>query len=115
MTSTIERGLPADVYDTLEFSVLAYKGIGAPSVFTEWGNAESGPCCLYGHGLLASNSGRGVLTNRIARILAKAGIEPQDSDRAVYAIRQRRNKSCDYRVDWKEFTRECNIVRGDNP
>lgn len=49
-----QRVLPADVYDTLELSVLAFKGISAPSAYRGYPAGDC-PNCLYGHAEFASN------------------------------------------------------------
>lgn len=95
------RVLPAVVYDTLEFSCLAFNGIGAGSFF--FGDA---PLCYVGH-LAAAQVIRGVATRE------PFGISEDMNDKAVAVINRRKKVNGAFRVSWPEFTRELQIVRGE--
>jgi hypothetical protein len=107
-----KRVLPADVFDTLEFSVLAAKGIGAPSVYK--GNpCGSRPNCLYGHAEFASNAGpKSLFDNPIADALVRI-IRPDESDQAVFEINRRKKVSGLAPVSWAEYTKETGLTRGE--
>lgn len=114
------RVLPADVYDTLEFSALVFGGIGAGPIYT---NSEGGPCpvCAHGHLQLARGiDGRTALDDFMAdrgpsRILVDAGIDGGESDVAVVRINTRKGHGtyCDGRVSFKDWCAELGVVRGE--
>jgi hypothetical protein len=92
------RTLPADVYDTLELSALAYGGIGHGQLYTEFGNRESGPCCALGHAYLA-DVGRDM-----ENALLAAKIDGAKNDAAFRAD--------EGRISFAEWCRRLNVVRG---
>jgi hypothetical protein len=110
-----QRVLPADVYDTLEFSALVFHGIGQPNVFTDARNFGTGGCgepvCILGHAAFATDTNSGF-HNRIGYALHAAGVAGRISDETVRRINARKKVSQYARVSWEEFTRELNIVRG---
>jgi hypothetical protein len=101
------RILPADVYDTLELSALAYGGIGAGHYF-DYGDLTrpKAPRCAFGHAYLATTtSGRAFdwAENQLTDALTMADISPQDNDAAVGAAE---------RIPFAEWCRRLNVVRG---
>lgn len=100
----IKRVLPADVYDTLELSALAYDGIGAGRFCR-----DNTPCCVFGHAYRAVAVGLDVITDA----LRSAGIGINNNDEAVERINKRKNKPFDTRVSFAEWCAELGVVRGD--
>lgn len=83
--------LPADVYDTLELSALAYGGIGGGFYFS-----HGIPCCPLGHARAA-----GILW----RELFAADINECVNDHALGDAGQR--------VSFEEWCRRLNVVRSE--
>lgn len=107
-----QRVLPADVFDALELSVLAYKGVGQPAVQVYDENCKGiGPCCIYGHAIWAEDTNV-IYAGEIATALSRAGISGLESDEAIASINRRRGRDPERRVSWPAYTRELNIVRG---
>lgn len=98
------RVLPADVFDTLELSALAYGGIGAGAFFI-----YDGPCCIHGHAYEAEGNG----DVGISLALRFAGIHPAVNDCAVNRINERKHKKCESRVSFAEWCEELGVVRGE--
>lgn len=96
-----QRVLPADVYDTLEFSALAFGGIGAGL----WSDNDGQPVCIQGHALVDGS---------VFSCVSRARLSIVTNDTAVAQINKRRGREPEARVTWKEYTRELNIVRGDS-
>lgn len=111
-----QRVLPADEFDALELSVMAFKGVGQPNVFTDIsrfgaGPSTGSPVCILGHAAYLTDTDSPW--NSIGNALYKIGIRGSTSDAAVRAINARKRVSQYARVSWKEYTHELNIVRGD--
>lgn len=110
------RVLPADVYDTLEFSALAFEGIGSWNVYAR--PAPSLPadpnytCCIIGHAIVAADDDS--QDNPIVRTLDTAQIDVIKNDKAVNEINQRKGVSdLDARITFQEWCKELNVVRGE--
>lgn len=101
-----KRILPADAYDTLEFSALAYGGIGAGHYFDP--KHEDMPLCAIGHFHAAERSwGMAECAFR------NLGLSGNDSDLAVEAINRRRKvRPLRRRVPFRLWARELGIERG---
>lgn len=111
-----ERVLPADVYDTLELSALAYGGIGAGLLIR-----LDEPCCAIGQMIEA-----GVPINLPEQYgdFPVYGFTARESDDAVEAINSLHGNTIDWRVGtWRRvgtwdrvpFAAWChrlNVVRG---
>lgn len=113
------RVLPADIYDTLEFSALAFGGIGAGPIFTYGPRAEPCPVCAHGHLQLADGSDAQTAMNRwlddegVSATLIKADIWGRDSDLAVEGINLRRDRrNIQARVTFEEWCAALDVVRG---
>lgn len=102
--------LPADVYDTLELSALAYGGVGGGWHFDSREQPPT-PLCAYGHAAFADALPR----NDVTRALGDAGIGPFGNDDAVARINERRGKFCYARVSFEEWCQALNVVRGEQP
>lgn len=107
-----KRVLPADAYDALELSALAFGGIGAGK-FTSDGVGDGDgptdiPVCAIGHAQACDARPAGP--TRIA--LWCANVLASDSDRAVRAINKRLGKPSEARVAFEEWCRKLNVVRG---
>lgn len=107
-----KRILPADVYDALELSALAYGGIGAGR-WVEDGGAGFGsapadiPVCASGHAFAADP------TNEMWHVLQSADLGIRHNDPAVVRINVRRGN--DYslaRVSFAEWCAELGVERG---
>jgi hypothetical protein len=86
--------LPADVYDTLEFSSLAYGGIGAGS-YT--GGRDWAPLCVYGHASYADSG------SEMWGALSAAGVGINQNDKAV---------GSKGRIPFGEWCKRLNVARG---
>lgn len=111
MTTKEKRILPADVYDALEFSALAFGGVGGQAWFTDGsvtGNTpDACPICIAGHAYAIEPAA--ILDNAIRRLVPSLG----QNDAAVQRINRRKGAKSNARVSWKEYTREIPIVRGE--
>jgi hypothetical protein len=96
-----QRVLPADVYDALELSALAFGGIGAGS----WGE-EDEPCCIVGHAVTVGIPGVEYWTSDALEIGERA------NDAAVERINSRLGLPSRTRVLWADYCAELNVVRG---
>ena len=95
----MKRVLPADVYDTLEFSALVYGGIGR-DLYWDYNDT---PCCIHGHAMMAAGSASWINSlNPIVIALRDAGIHEKLNDRAVG----------DDRISFRTWCRRLNVVRG---
>lgn len=101
MTS-MKRVLPPDVYDALEFSALAFGGIGAGS----WGEPDY-PVCSIGHLVAAEVPGVNLMSRPPV-----VPVSEDENDDAVRRINRRKKKSGTSRVTFSEWCRELGIVRG---
>lgn len=101
------RTLPADVYDALELTALAYDGIGQPDEF----DSSGAPVCILGH---AAFAGGDIYDSPLAESLRKAfaWIPGANSDEAVERINERRGKPPQERVPFSEWCKELDVVRG---
>lgn len=108
----VERVLPADVYDALELSALAFGGIGAPQVWERTNNDV--PCCIWGHSAFATGHEYSFNDKSpVRKALNRVRIDgADDSDPAVYAINDRRRRPRDSRVSFAAWCAELGVVRG---
>lgn len=106
-----KRVLPADVYDALEFSALAFGGIGAGSYWGECRGEEiDKPMCAIGHRwAIAPGEGEDSVT---WAAFVSADIEEYVNDAAVRAINARLGKPQDSRVTFEQWCKELNVIRG---
>lgn len=111
--------LDADVYDALEFSALAFDGIGSGTWF-EFTNPLSlfpqtiTPCCGEGHAIAVcepwvNNSAGG---GEALKALQDIGVTFTKSDDACNAINKRLGTSWDTRVTFEQWAKQLGIVRG---
>jgi hypothetical protein len=112
MGDVTTRVLPADVYDALELSALAYGGIGQPEI-----HRGEAPCCLYGH--LAEVSGtdsiwelRPEIDEALTRPELYGYVDGDTSDIAVRKINRSLGKPVESRVSFKQWCKELGVVRG---
>jgi len=110
MTATAKpRVLPADVYDTLELSALAFGGIGRGSYFDEDENSEPPvtPCCIHGHGMVAGrlNPPRPWEESQVNDALWTADIGVNTND-SIF-------QPDETRISFEEWCKRLNVVRGD--
>lgn len=107
MTATT-KVLPADVFDTLEFSALVYGGIGGGSTREIDGVT---PLCAYGHGYAAT----GPDDSTIFHALANAGLSASHNDTAVQRVNARRGEQYSYaRISFENWCKELGVVRGES-
>lgn len=107
---TTQRVLNKDVYDTLEFSALAFGGIGGGSMFDcdETGAVEV-PFCAVGHLRFFSGD------TDVEYVTTKGGagaISVWENDAAVREINRRRRAFPGARVTFKQWCKELNVIRG---
>ena len=100
------RVLPADVYDTLEFSALVFGGIGRLA-WRACGPHGTVPLCALGHATVADP------TDTMRRALHAADIFAAENDAAVLSINLRKNSPRSARVSFGEWCKELNVIRGD--
>lgn len=121
MTTQTQRVLPADVYDTLEFSSLAFGGIGGGYLTEEQRRGEydsspasATPFCVIGHAGVATQAS--YWFNPITEALNKAflSIPAVENNLAVKKINERRHAKDDRaRVTFRQWCKELGVVRGD--
>ena len=97
-----KRVLPADVWDTLELSALAFEGIGAGHMF----DADI-PLCVVGHACYADSP-----SGAVEDALWAADIWGPSNDFAVRTINRRRGTYSEARVPFEDWAKELNVVRG---
>lgn len=93
--------LPADIYDALELSALAFGGIGRG---IDWLNDSEGatcPICVHGHANYLEDG-----TDAISRALYEAGISRYENDKRIVGSGGR--------ISWATYCRRGNIVRGED-
>jgi len=105
--------LPADVYDALELSALAYGGIGAgkdtENMYRCGYEADAIPWCAYGH----ARAAQALIAGEVSRALSKIQLRPGGSDFAVNDINLRLgSESINARVSFAEWCAELRVVRG---
>lgn len=107
------RVLPADVYDTLELSALAYGGIGAQR-FYDQDYPVGEPYCAFGHAYFASGSTDSpyMTDNKITAALVKAGIYVADNDKAVRRYNTQLGRHPNARIPFDDWCRILNVRRG---
>ena len=111
MTTATKRVLPADVYDALEMSALAYGGIGARH-WTDAGSTGYGadpldvPFCISGHARACDPS------RTVNAELHHADISIVTNDTAVRAINARKRGPLTARVTFAEWCAELGVERG---
>jgi hypothetical protein len=112
--------IPAMLFDYLEFSALAFGGIGAGhelelgkkryDAFDEPKKGEA-PFCVWGMAYRKDDSEE---TDELFTLMEN-GIEIDDNDEAVRIINERKGKTGEAlndRVSWPEYTKELGILRG---
>lgn len=113
--AAVVRVFPADVFDTLEFSALAFGGIGAGRYFERErdsinrASALDRPVCAIGHAHAVDP------TREVEDTVRRVNIHGDVSDAAVKAINARRGvtprKS---RVSFTDWCAELGVVRGES-
>lgn len=107
------RVLPADIYDTLELSALAYGGIGAERLAVGRANR---PFCAMGHLWAASTADFSWDGGPLPiPVLAAwdAGIGGAVNDNAVRRINERKKRPKCSRVSFAEWCAELRVERAD--
>jgi hypothetical protein len=101
-----ERVLPADVYDALELSALAFGGVGGGD-YSE--GVDHNPCCIHGHAASAC----GGMPWQWTFLNDMIGVSTVTSDRAVARINARLEAAYeDARVPFSDWCAELGVVRG---
>lgn len=97
--------LPADIYDALELSALAFNGIGHGR-FDDGGDDDGTLCprCVHGHAMFADNNASGAPSD-LTDALWRAGLTYGTNDMIV---------GQGERISWDEYCRRGNIVRGED-
>lgn len=109
------RVLPADVYDTLEFSALVYRGVGADASIVLRGVGEGNPLCIAGHAQEATGASMILWQDPVGIALKDAGITATINDYAVHAVNRRRGRrDHSTRIPFREWCAELGVVRGDS-
>lgn len=114
MSAATKRVLPADVFDALELSAMAFGGIGA-----YYTNRDAAPHCVFGHAAFASGvpamfSQEGAGTE-VGHALCVAGISALNNDDAVAAILARTHRRRDTgKATFAEWCAELGVVRGES-
>lgn len=105
------RVLPADVYDTLEFSALVFGGIGAGAVYDYEVADQNIPYCVLGHAIAATDDRR---AEQIMGPLRRAEIDVLQNDAAVEAVNARKGaRSPSWaRISFSEWRAQLGVVRG---
>jgi hypothetical protein len=100
-----KRVLPADVYDALELSALAFGGIGG-------GDYACGgePLCVHGH--LSAMCGYETWQFAEEATVGYALLNATENDQAVATINRRRGKPAESRVPFDLWCAELGVVRG---
>jgi hypothetical protein len=91
---------------------LAWGGIGHGQMYREWGFADTGPWCVYGHAAIATNTVGSCRDNEIGRALVTAGITVDANDEAVVTINSRADRRLTARVTFGKWCAELGVVRG---
>jgi hypothetical protein len=118
-TKVARAPLNADVYDALEFSALAFKGIGKGRWFTgDWdptSNTALDPCCGEGHAITVCDvtSNTHFTHTEALEALHSIGVKYWDSDDAVQDINKRLGREPATPVTFKQWTRELGIKRAE--
>lgn len=99
-----QRVLPADAYDAMELSAMAFGGIGLGRVW----DSHHRPVCAYGHAAFACDVDN--VSNPIFDALRGAGIDSIESDKVV----RRLAGSPTARVPFTDWCAELGVVRGDS-
>jgi len=108
-----QRVLPADVYDTIEFSALAFGGIGG-SFLLEGVGDDAVPYCAWGHAIRAEVPDIDTMPNLFKRACEFFPLSIADNDSAVQRINARKGvRERNARVTFAEWAKELNIVRGE--
>jgi hypothetical protein len=107
--------LPADVYDTLHFSALAFGGIGGGSL-EDHATMPPEPRCFIGH---LEAAGVPVDRPKLYGQHPIYGITADDSDNAVVEVNRTLGNVRTYgrrsywaRIPFEEWCRRLNVVRG---
>lgn len=111
MNAATKWVLPADVFDTLEFSALAFGGIGPYAVMR-----AGRPCCAYGHaafacGEIVVSSGE-AKTTEMGAALWRCGVGVVANDTAVVDINERAGRDLKRRVSFAAWCDEMGVERG---
>lgn len=112
---TEKRTLPADVYDALELSALAFGGIGR-GAYLDWdfdGDDAKAPRCILGHAAWLVDDLRVMSDGEVCSVLyEQLGNAESVNDTAVRSINWRRGRDGDRRVSFKAWCKELNVERG---
>lgn len=117
-----KRVLPADVYDTLELSALAFGGIGAGDFWDGVAIDDAknrAPCCVFGHAAFSEDPPTGIYhtyfppSTEVSIAMDESGLTVDTNDAAVQAINGRKAALWDARVSFDEWCRELGVTRGD--
>jgi hypothetical protein len=104
--------LPADVYDALELSAIAYGGIGE-GTFGDWKDGNgTGPRCIVGHAWCLREGQPAHAGSAVSQALSAAGIDVSFNDRLVKRALDEGAGIGDDRISWDEYVKRGNIVRG---
>lgn len=107
------RVLPADVYDALDLSALAFGGIGGGRVKDDCFT----PLCAAGHARFLdsgkANGRAGVVRDTLDAVFVGDDFVVGVNDRAVAAINRRKGAPSYARVTFEEWSQELNVVRGE--
>ena len=101
-----QRILPADVYDALELSALAFGGIGGDLMYD-----SHRPRCLLGH-IEFCDRGNGEMERAVRRAFGGDVSLVEQNDPAVERINKRRGTYPSARVPFDAWCKELNVVRG---
>ena len=112
--------LPADVYDALELSALAFGGIGGGKYVDPSFGDGMAPVCAIGHagfGVFEREEGGSTLRTYSfdgEDVLRKLGIDEGKNDAAVARINKRKGVANDVaQVTFEEWAGELNVRRGE--
>lgn len=102
---SVKRVLPADVYDALELSALAFGGIGGGRYYKQ--GTPVSPYCAVGHASFLDTD----CSREAWSAWKTGGITERVNDEAVRAINTRLGKPAHSRVTFKEWCKELNVTR----
>lgn len=114
---TEKRVLPADAYDALELSALAFGGIGRGS-YLDWGvddgDDPKAPRCIMGHAGWVVGDIHVQSDGAVYSVLSRCLGQPETlNDDAVFAINKRLGRDDRARVSFKAWCRELDVERGE--
>lgn len=110
-----KKRIPADIFDALEFSALAFGGIGA-GLYNEYVFDADGervpvaPYCIVGHTAAICGSTLTVSPTVYDRLQPSE----RDNDAAVRRINKRLGRKLNTRVRWEEYVQEVGWERAES-